>query len=241
MTRKLATNRAPESDWWVASLRLTVLSQPFPVALSSGLWERIVGQAPDSSTHITKTGERIELGPVHEMQLTLNANPNHGRVDWELLGTVELSAQPAVTLLEAGKQFLDRMAVFLKTDGLPLISRMALGAKLLLPVDNPEQGYSILCDYLPFDIDRATSSDFLYQINRRRKSTTLSHVDLNRLMKWSLPMYAGSSVSKYACELDLDINTVPIANATIESGRAVDLMNELFELGREIVREGDIP
>ena len=135
--------------------------------------------------------------------------------------------------------------------------RLAFGAILHLPANNREDGYRTLAPYLEsMKLDPAGSSDFSYQINRPRESLTLDIPDftINRLTRWSVssftPMQIELSPEKistfkakeeYFCRLELDINTLAKFENELPKQKMTALFEELVNLGREIVREGDIP
>ncbi len=256
MSRSDAT-RAPETSWSGETLRLSLFYSPVTELRVNGWWEHVVGQAPDSSTNKPKSGEVVEIGNVDDAQLVLQSQPRAGRVDWIMQAAAgELSEQSPSLFPVMSASFINRMTRFLKVPGIPPLNRMAFGAVVLLPVTDPEQGYRTLSDYLPFDIDRTNSSDFLYQINRLRSSKNLSDLKINRLMKWSVGLSQRSSFAIDAqklmavathetvavnCRIELDINTVFAADRSLPNDRLESLMMELQELAREIVQEGDIP
>ena len=97
--------------------------------------------------------------------------------------------------------------------------------------------------------------DFLYQVNRRRASKTVSGVDVNRLSKWSVASISqmtlqiqpdpttllskvGEPIS--AVRLELDINNVPTPDWSFSGESAMQLFDELVELGPEISESGEV-
>jgi hypothetical protein len=136
---------------------------------------------------------------------------------------------------------------------------VAFAGVLLQPVTTREAGYELLDRYLRcLDVD-PQSSDLLYRINRRVPSRTgLAELQLNRLTTWSVGRFgvvvgtqllgeAGQPgagqverVDRYACVLELDINTVPEPrDRTLPSEGLSAIFNELLELGTEIAARGD--
>jgi hypothetical protein len=237
--------------WGVEMLRLTTFHASLPKA--EGWWESVTGQEPESSVG-KKTGERAEIGPWEGLMLALQVTPQGGRIDW-------VGCDPPGEHDSLGP-LCDRLPAFtglaqrwLTSELLPQpTSRMAFGAVVNLPVASPEEGYRRLSDYLPFDIDRTTSSDFFYQINRQRKSTTVPEVRINRLTKWNVGLFvhqtirlSGSGViaapernhERCSCRLELDINTTE--GPSLPQDRLQPLFDELVALGEEIIREGDTP
>jgi hypothetical protein len=212
----------------------------------------VAGDEPESRISKPRIGERQESGPFGEGKLILQVQP--GRVDW-IYATdqdakegdqQELSFPPSLDLFSAA------MADWLKSCS--AMPRMAFGAVLRLPVSSREEGYRRISEYLPFEVDPETSSDFLYQINRQRESRVIPGVKINRLSKWSVgfvfrqmiqltvpdrePNLYPLDEGQY-CRIELDINTVPGPSSELPKDRLADVFGELVELGREIVREGD--
>ncbi len=253
---RLDATRAPETSWSGETLRLSLFHSPTTEVKAKGWWEHVVGQAPDSSTNKPKTGELVEIGKVDDAQFILQSQPLAGRVDWIMQAAAgELSEQSPSLLPVMSASFLNRMTRFLRVPEIPPFNRMAFGAIVLLPVTDPEQGYRTLSNYLPFDIDRTKSSDFMYQINRLRSSKTVTDLKINRLMKWNVERTGRSSFAFNAqglmavathetiatnCRIELDINTDHEADRPIPNDRLEPLFMELQEMAREIVREGDI-
>jgi hypothetical protein len=141
----------------------------------------------------------------------------------------------------------------------PALQRIAFGAILRLPVNDRIFGYQKLASYLHHvDLDPVGSTEFLYQINRPRKSKSgVENLSINRLSKWSVaftqqatytvqdPQAAQFQLTGLQkdihCRLELDINTVPDIEGDFAAKDAQQIFNELVDLGREIATNGDIP
>ena len=146
---------------------------------------------------------------------------------------------------------------WLNLDSCPEIQRIAFGAVLFASVDSRESGYRQLAAYLPrVDIDPEHSSDFLYQINRPRESTTeISNLTINRLTKWSVAVMFGGHFALeptqisyrempqqcVACRLELDTSTAAGRREPLARDRVPSILSELMDAAKEIVIEGDIP
>ena len=132
--------------------------------------------------------------------------------------------------------------------------RIAFGSTLVQRASNPSEGTKQLSKYLPrLDLE-PDGSDFLYQINRRRRSSHAPHVQINRLSRWQLEDVHGGllrvspsqppgfmrdeqfSISK----LTLDVNTAFGSNA-ISNERMPGLLDEMIAFAYEIATNGDIP
>ena len=124
-------------------------------------------------------------------------------------------------------------------------------------VDRAE-GYKSLQKYLPaVQLDPEGSSDFLYQINRKRESKVIKGLTINRLQKWSvLAMHRMAfdvgivegaqqqsrgvlSAPLSAQRLELDINTQPDRTEPFQSKDLNAIYSELISLGEEIAVRGD--
>ena len=134
---------------------------------------------------------------------------------------------------------------------------MAFGVVLLSPMDSRVLGYRQLAAYLPaVNIDPDHSTDFFYQINRARDSATgITNLRINRLSKWSVAqistaglvleptriLYHDVPQGYLACRLELDINTAAERREPLPRETVSNVWQELLNLGREIVIDGDQP
>jgi len=253
MTRK-ADTRVSDASWGVETLRLTLFHQKNAAFPSGDIWEQVTGKIPDSSSEQPKSGTRVVIGDVDGSQLALQLQPREGRIDWVLKSDESPDVTPA-SFPDIASVFLTLMNVFLGRKDVPPVIRMAFGAIVLLPVSSVEEGYSTISNYLNFDLDGSSSSDFMYQINRKRASKANPNSMGNRLTKWSVGKVTKHSlaiadeglvslqdpeITSVACRLTLDINTVPHGDAVLSSDRYEPILWELFDWGREIIRQGDI-
>lgn len=144
----------------------------------------------------------------------------------------------------------------------PSVSRLAYGANLLLPVKTlPEACQKLNSLLSAVEIDPKNTWDFLYRINKRRDSRcSVEGLQINRLATWSIvritevrvqisvgarraPQITQSSDAddSNVCRLELDINTAPEFDRTIDKNIRPKLFEELINLGNEITTKGDIP
>ena len=176
------------------------------------------------------------------------------RVDWlfspgEVVGTA----------LESPPAYVESVGPFLELFGqwkpaVPIV-RFAFGGISNLESPNAEASYSIMSNYMNFDLDRSLSSDFIYQINKKRESGVISPVLINRLTKWScaqagqvafaivdekITSMAEPGGVRCFCRLEFDINTIPIDGYVLPEDKLIPLANELDGMAREIMREGDL-
>jgi hypothetical protein len=103
-------------------------------------------------------------------------------------------------------------------------------------------------------LDTENSSDFHYQINRRRSSKKIPGLSLNRLSKWAVniakfsQLALGPIVQEFVisandlifAHAELDINTVPDNQQPISPEQLPIIFSELIELASEIADQGDV-
>ena len=245
------TGRATPLDfarWNVDSLRLTVFYpdlQPSP-----GVWKSVRGVEPDSIESKPHEGTLVEHGPVDGAMLLLTSGLN--RRDWHLQTPSGLQPGPTSLLITDSTEGLFQKVLNTSLKDLAQVIRLAFGATLSQPCQSPQEGLSILSEYLPhLNLGVYGDLDFMYRINRRRTSPSSPHVQINRVATWSLDqVYSGAikigltpnpevtSVPSFSTRLVLDVNTVPTRTAT-SIKRYPTLFNELLQLACEIAKDGD--
>jgi hypothetical protein len=186
------------------------------------------------------------------------------RIDWLLAPLIEPSEEAGEELPPtppSAGPFTEALSSFLKLaiqwlQGCPPVTRLAFGAILFQPTVDRRAGHVQLSKYLhSIDLDPDTS-DFFYQINRPRNSTSgISGLRINRLTKWSVIMFqhfsvtlgkatittAGYTTQEAACRVELDINTAPDFPDVLPHETLPKIFQELVDLGQEITAKGDIP
>ena len=241
-------------DWQVESLRMTAFPSPGTVfGEPPNWWETAVGEPPESRVHQPKVGVIQEQGRFSSGVLTLISQP--GRIDW-------LLARPDKA--EVPWPFEESLETFVPLilrwfDDAPVLQRIAFGAVLRSPVNDRADGYKKLSSYLHHvELDPEGSTEFLFQINRPRKSrSSVKNLLINRLSKWSVAFMQQATYTvqqpeaaqfqltnlqkEVFCRLELDINTAPDLEGDLPSKDLPEIFSELVELGREIVTKGDIP
>ncbi len=243
--------------WQAENLRLTVFLRPNDMIIEQSWWDDLFGDSPDATSALPKMKQKREEGRFDEGKLVLMVQPE--RIDW--LFTVdkqELNVEELPTIgpfPRSLERFSELMEKWLGLDTCPPIQRLAFGAILSLPVKDQEQGYRQISVYLPFTLDPENSSDFMYQINRPRGSSSgIAGLRINRLSKWSvattywlksklslgLASAAHSSRTQlHSCRLELDVNTMPDFKGELTQEQLLPLYQELINLGKEIVENGD--
>ena len=237
------------SDWQTETLRLSAFTLE-PLAGTPTFWEQLVGTPPEAVHHRPRERSIVEEGSHLTGRLSVQANPN--RIDWRF---TQDPSNPANELPVAGgyedlqKEFHQLMHQWI-LHSCPPTQRLAFGAVLLYPVQNPSEGNKMLAELLPALKIDTDMHDLLYRVNRRRPSRTLEGIELNRLSTWSVATIleilvevpgsdrVESTVTRNVCRLELDINTAPQAPRRIDNPAGI--LEELVELGNEIAAEGDL-
>ena len=245
------------AEWDVESLRLSIFHPTDPTGRPlSGLWEKVMGVSPESID--SRPRERVlrEQGGANGNKLLLVTQAQ--RLDWNLLpdpaADREIGNPPILTALDQGIPML-RKALGVSLQSVRLVDRLAFGIVLMQQVSDLSEGMSQLSKYLPhMGLEHREGSDFIYQINRRRRSSYAPHVRINCLAKWQLEEFHSgslritpaqgpqweSSEPGFVSKLVLDINTAPDNNA-ISTDKMPNLFVELTAFAREIAVKGDVP
>ncbi len=240
-------------------MRATVFPTPGQPITADTWWTDAVGGEPETRSVKPATRQRQEEGPFEGGgRLSLSINPL-GVIQWQVTPEVPKDIPvdiPAVgPVEELSKPFLGLLNRWFRSTTCPTASRLAFGVTALLPVEDHARGYETLASYLhALKIDPHNSFDLLYRINRPRRSISeIQELRINRLSTWvvqKISMVAGmesdprsSSVisERYACAVELDINTVPTFTGTFTSRDTSALFSELERLAMEILAKGDVP
>ncbi len=255
--------RSPLNAWQAETLRLTAFPSSSAQVPDPTWWHDVVGEDPETRTSQPRQGKLREEGPLKDGKLILAVEPI--RIDW-LFGPSEKQQASLEHFSTIGSFpevldiFIELMRHWFDLDTSPAVQRLAFGATLLQPVENQESGYQQLSIYLrSVHLDPRNSSDFLYQINRRRDSQSkIPGLKINRLSKWSvmqllqgqfsLPISAelghsqiSTRLVNVACRLELDINTIAEFQGELYREQLSEIFQELVKFGKEIASEGDIP
>lgn len=241
-----------KTDWQAESVRATAFPSPGSGPHdNSTWWETIVGEPPENRISQPKVGVLQEQGHFSNGMLTLISQPS--RIDW--LFTQTNPSETSWSLEECVGIFQPVIERWLISA--PGVQRLAFGAVLRLPVDDRKQGYEALSGFLHnVKLDPEGSSEFLFQINRPRKSETIEGLSINRLSKWSVallhqatysvqppqaaPFELMSHEESAFCRLELDVNTMPDVDGELSAEILAQIFDELVTLGKEIASKGDI-
>jgi len=248
------------SNWKTLQLRVTAFTLPNIQVLSENWWSETVGQQPEKRVSQPRAGKVHDEGPLEPGKLSLEIQP--ARIDW-IFGPNEEPDIVANELPNLGP-FPESLSIFqrsmnswLSSGNVPPLLRLALGCVLHFPVPNREDGYRLLNSFLhEVEVDPVRSSDFVFQINKPRESTSgIPGLIVNRLMKWAIatsfvaflqftpePLSSQRTTqASFDCRLELDINNSPEYREPLPNDRLLSLLNEFISLSTEIGSEGDIP
>ena len=248
-----------EGDWKAEGLRVTTFHDVGVIAKGvEQLWEAITREKPEQLTSRPREGLTVAEGPYggNTLQCIYRAD----RVDWNLQPVTPPPNIPIEGFMSMGlfpgvlPSFLDVARKWLEES--PPVTRLAFGSLLLIETEDLPDAYRRLGALLPaVRLDADGSSDFFYQINRRRISASDPRILVNRLSKWSVMQggavalaVVGNAVPQlsrspdyFACRLELDINSAgPLSSSMPEAG-VTQLFEEFVSLGKEIAQKGDIP
>ena len=243
-------------EWDIESFRLSIFFPPMGRTLS-GLWEQLMGIAAESEANRPREGIRQEQGPAEGNRLLLDIRDE--RLDWQIVGPQPLRGEESrspVIKLNAGERMIPLLARALDVSLRPLnqVHRIAFGSVLVWQASDLNEGMRQLSKFLPqMDLESRGGSDFIYQINRRLRSTLAPHVTINRISRWQTEEIQGGMLRVTPTQprfeiservlinkLTLDVNTAPEGNA-ISPERMPALFRELANLAHDTAIKGDVP
>ena len=244
------TTQPAVAPWRTEQLRLTAFPKSGRSApLARDWWNAITGTSPERITEEPRTGVVQLRGTFEGASLFMRADD---RLDIRQLFVESPTSPDALPVFaDALPPFIKLAVKWLGLDTRPQIQRLAFGAVAIKPSAHLEDCRRVLDEYLP-SIDMKTTElrDFLYQVNRRRSSETISGLEVNRLMKWSVQhiheivVTAGNPVavgSTFASRLEVDINSDSEYVGSLRPNRLVPLFQELIDLADKITMVGDHP
>ena len=243
-------------DWDVESLRMSIFcpANSNPIE-RSGLWEKVTGEQPSSIDSRPREGVTREVGVVGGNNLLLVTQ--RSRLDW-LLQPVAVPDQRApviLTLKDVGNArgiFRKAFRYSLETIGLAL--RLAFAPVLIKDVASVSLGFGQLSVFLPrLDLAPLNTPDFIYRVNRRRRSLSVPHAEINRIAKWSMEEVGAVSFrvtpsgrpdfrdtgTAFVRKLELDVNTTPETSA-MSKDKISGLLDEMITIAEELATEGDV-
>ncbi len=255
-------NLTKPTKWQALRLRLTTFLRAEAEVDANSIWDTVIGGVPDEEQRRPREGLFQQVGRLAD--LTALMRVAHPRVDFFLQPTIQNLGTPSTasdwqTLsFQDALQTLSEMASRWFSNDLQ-VARIAFGATLVRPASDMQDAHKRLSEYLSnVTIDLEKSLDFFYQINRRRESTVVPQLGINRLSKWSVATQATGSFAvqsdqnaietvlsapvtqAFAGSLELDINTVATTYLSLPQEQLSALFDELVTLGKEIAQKGDV-
>lgn len=244
--------------WDVESLRVTI----FPPAgfqsaeQHTALWQKVTGQPPESINLNPRQGLTQAFGSIRGNQFILAVQAE--RVDWHVRPLMLQNEPPQGIPTVVDPQNMlgaihDGLQHSLNT--IRVVPRLAFGLSLVREVANVPIGMQQLSHYLHnVTLDWSGSTDFIYQINRKRRATSVPHAEINRLGRWSVeeigsiafrvmsgqPTVRQDSGIHYVRKLVTDINTTH-ATGAVANNKIHDLFHEMVSISNELATEGDVP
>jgi hypothetical protein len=245
----------PISAWRPQYLRLIAFpTEPPVVKYADQRWlKELTGVQDDDITSVKQKHFRQDQSKYNGTLLSVAADLQ--RVAWTCSPIVEEIPEGLPTLPALPENidwFRDLMGRWL-TSACPPITRLAFASELIQDAADHDSAYRQLGAYLPAVRLETTSSDFRYQINRKRPSSTVKNVLINRLIGWgaiqtivSIDSPLQRSKTQLAqpglyCALSLDMNTLGDSTDPMPAASLNALFGELVALGLEIAERGDVP
>jgi hypothetical protein len=239
------------SAWQLEFARLIAFPADPPLFMDQHWWEDLASEQPPDFVSTRKKHTREDRGSFQGTVLSLTVDLR--RVEWLIQPLGEFGDLPG-NLPTLGP-FRDKIDWFVEllshwlTSSCPPLVRLAFAAKLLQPAATQQEAYRVLAAHLPAVNLDPNPNDFFFQINRRKTSTVVAGLPINRVSTWS-KMNVTFSVEPGTpftwpdncyTALELDINTAPEKTDILPSESLPRLFRELASLGVEIAERGDIP
>jgi len=137
----------------------------------------------------------------------------------------------------------------------PEVRRLGFGAELLVKLRERKEGYEYLQHLLRgfVVVDPSTSEDIIYQVSRPRRARSYD-VEINRLRKWSVPVFTLVPVpagparlswvtagvrQEFGLMLELDINSSADNEAPIPAESRSALLTECINDAKAILENGE--
>jgi hypothetical protein len=240
------------SVWQLEFIRLLAFPAEPPVFLDQHWWRDFAGQ-PEDYVSTRKKDIREDRGSFQGVVLSLRVDL--GRVEWLIQPPVGFGESPGhFPTIGPFREKIDWVVDFLSpwlANSCPPLVRLALTGKLLQAAATQPEAYRVLGAYVPAVNLDTNPNDFFFQVNRRRTSTVIPDLPLNRISAWSKLNVAVSVESPAKTSfrwpdicysaLELDLNTAPERTELLPHELLPQLLRELAFLGIEIAEYGDIP
>jgi hypothetical protein len=229
--------------WQVESFRATFFPTMESGADWAQMWPASIGVEAESQVRRAALRLTVQEGMWNGLKLTVSTQPERTDIIVSR-GDVEGASWPTIGTFD---EVLEKFKQLLPSYFGRQIARVAFGADLLREAADKESAYREIAAYLPsVKIDPETR-DFIYQINRQKRSKH-ANVLINRLNNWSviglhrLMINAGTFVQSeesFACKLLLDCSSDAHNLGPFNEELTLRLFFELVEQGRDIAEYGD--
>lgn len=242
------------SQWLLERFRVTVFPCNFEDIGKELGWEDLTGEAPATVEQQPRHKIAISRGPYGNGDLVHSRFPDRIELIYEAnLESLEKQATSFPNLGSPEAAFETFSPILNKwIESLPPIKRIAFGPILMMPVDSHAAAYERINNLLPFVTVDPNTTDFSYQINRPRDSNVIQGLKINRLSKWhalklKAILRAGSEIpipissdTRFACRLEIDVNTSQELTGELPKHEINNILGELVLLSVEISQRGDI-
>jgi hypothetical protein len=239
------------SAWQLEFGRLIAFPVDPPVFMNQHWWTDLTSEQPDDFVSTRKKHTREDRGGFQGAVLALTVDLS--RVEWLVQPSGEFGESSGKLptlgpLRDKVDWFVELLSPWLANSCPPLV-RLAFAGKLLQAAATPLDAYRILSRHLPAVNLDSNPNDFLLQINRRKNSTVVDGLPINRISSWSKLNVAFSvepgkplkwPETSYGA-VELDINTAPDWPETLPPKLLPRLFRELASLAVENAERGDIP
>lgn len=248
----------PIDNWQGELIRFTAFTFQGSSWQENNWWKELLKENPDSRAFIPKQEIQKESGQYKTGIVTIQSHPLRTDIIFQPNVAERKIEQSQVlndlSYVKSLNTFIPIMNDWLKLESSPTTRRIAIASQVLFPVNERREGYNYVLKYLPnLNLDLENASDFVYQINRRRKSTSgIDKLEINRLVKFSVLKRVryeigghtkGAPITgpfKYFFNIELDINTADEFEGSFSKDKTLALVEELVQLGNEIIEKGDI-
>ncbi len=234
------------SKWLVQAYRMTAFPIPLDNLDNLYKWKDIAGEAPEKCSSQPRIKSIEESGEFENGILVLKTI--HNRIDCLYSSILKPDIIPDI-IPNIGF-FSETLDTFKKVvnkwlESSPHLARFAFSVHLLNPAESHQDAYLMLDNFLHSVKVEPNSSDFSYTINRKRPSNIVQNLMINRFCQWRairqyLKINELELESKYACSLDIDINTIAEFEGELKTEELIPLFNEVTDMAIEISKNGDI-
>jgi len=234
------------SDWQLEFARLLAYPVESPLFVQQKWWQDLAGQPDDFELHETRHSRKVS-GTFNGALLSLAIE--HNRIVWEVQPAPKVGDLPTLgPFRDKLYRVVDLLTPWLE-NSCPPIRRLAFGGKLLQAAATAQQAFRVLAAHLPWMKLESIPNDFILQVNRRRDSSVVKGLGLNRVSTWSKMnvVFSAEPAKPFKwpencySALEFDINTAPEKIDILPKQSLTRLFRELADLGVEIAERGDIP